>query len=174
MVLVSLTSLAGGCLSQVVPEHAPATTDDTVVLAMLRQRDFEGDGFVRINRTPFVSTLEPDRLVTMFVSWDAAAAYQAVSPDQEAGGGEAFPVGGVIVRAASDLSGKPVALTLMVKHEPGYFPEGGDFLFGVTSLDGTPASDAHGRLWGKVAECASCHEPRAQAGFLFGVAAADR
>ena len=64
---------------------------------------------------------------------------------------------------------------LLVKHEPGYFPDVGDFAFGVTTPDGTPVNADDGTpIWGKVADCAQCHETRASSGFLFGVAAAHR
>jgi hypothetical protein len=81
----------------------------------------------------------------------------------------------MIVRTSSDSDGTLQALTFMVKHQPGYFPEVGDFLFGVSSPDGTPAVDAVGGAeWGKLTDCATCHEQRSGTGFLFGVAAAHR
>ncbi|HEY2744085.1 MAG TPA: hypothetical protein VGL86_05665 [Polyangia bacterium] len=174
--LVSATLLGSGCLSLVIPEHAPApaTTDDATVEAMLANRDFMGSGFVEINHAPFPSDLETGRVVTMYVSADAAAAYQAVSPDTTSAGA-AFPVGGMIVRTSSDPNGTLEELTFMVKHEPGYFPAVGDFLFGVSAPDGTPAVDASGHTeWGALADCAQCHETRASSGFLFGVAVANR
>ncbi len=159
-----------------IPEHtpAPATTDDATVEAMLANRDFMGAGFVQINHAPFASDLETGRVVTMYVSADAAAAYQAVSPDTTTAG-PAFPVGGMIVRTSSDPNGTLEELTFMVKHEPGYFPAVGDFLFGVSAPDGTPAVDSTGATeWGALSECAQCHETRASSGFLFGVAPANR
>jgi hypothetical protein len=164
-----------GCLSTIIPDHAPATTDDATVKLMLEQRQFEGAGFVRVNRAPFASDLEDGRIVTMFVSADAAAAYKGVTPDTDVSAGPAFPVGGMVVRTSSDTSGKLLELTFMVKHEPGYFAEVGDFAFGVTDAAGTPQNADDGTpLWGKVADCATCHETRASSGFLFGVAAAHR
>jgi hypothetical protein len=174
VLLLSATLLCTGCLSLVIPDHAVATTDDATVQLMLQRRDFLGSGFVRISGAPFDSDLDPGHLVTMYVSADAAAAYEGVTPDAESTLGPAFPVGGMVVRTSSDGAGNLQALTFMVKHEPGYFPEVGDFLFGVTDPSGAPASDDSGELWGKIAECASCHETRSAAGFLFGVAAAHR
>ena len=174
-VALAIFCSATGCLSMIIPDHAPATTDDATVQLMLQRRDFLGAGFVRVNGKPFASDLEPDRIVSMYVSADAAAAYKGVTPDADRSAGPAFPVGGMVVRTSSDGAGNLAALTFMVKHEPGYFPEVGDFAFGVTSTDGTPATDDGGApLWGKVEDCATCHETRAAAGFLFGVAAAHR
>ncbi|HEX8954023.1 MAG TPA: hypothetical protein VF997_12565 [Polyangia bacterium] len=173
-ILASALLLFGGCLSTVIPDHAPATTDDATVKLMLARRDFQGAGFVRVDRQPFASDLEADRMVTMYVSADAAAAYEAVTPESDRGG-PAFPVGGMVVRTSSDSAGNLKALTFMVKHEPGYFPEVGDFAFGVTDPSGTPVNDDGGApVWGKVQDCAMCHETRAAAGFLFGVAIAHR
>ncbi len=172
---VCATLLASGCLSLVVPDHAPATTDDASVKLMLQQRDFMGPGFVKVNHAPFASDLESGRVVTMYVSADAAAAYQGVTPDTKASTGPTFPVGGMVVRTSSDMNGNLMALTFMVKHEAGYFPEVGDFAFGVTDPNGTPVNDDAGTpIWGKVEECALCHETRASSGFLFGVSTAHR
>ncbi len=168
--LLSAVSLASGCLSLVIPDHAPATTDDATVQLMLQRRDFMGTGFVKVNKAPYASDLETGRVVSMYVSADAAAAYQAVTPETDKGGPE-FPVGGMVVRTSSDAtSGTLLNLTFMVKHEPGYFPEVGDFAFGVTDPNGTPVDDDGGTpVWGKVEDCAMCHETRASSGFLFGV-----
>jgi hypothetical protein len=172
--LVAATFLLGGCLSLVIPEHAPATTDDATVEAMLMQQDFLGPGFVKINHAPFTSDLEPDRVVTMYVSAAAAAAYEAVTPDADTAGA-AFPVGGMIVRTSTDMNGTLQALSFMVKREPGYFPEVGDFLFGVADPQGTPeVADDGTTMMGKLNDCAQCHETRSTAGFLFGVATAHR
>ena len=158
-----------------IPDHAPATTDDATVEQMLANRDFLGANFTRVNHAPFDSGLESDRVVTMYVSADAAAAYQGVTPDADKSSGPAFPVGGMVVRTSTDMSGTLQALTFMVKHEAGYFPEVGDFEFGVTDPNGKPALDTDGStMMGKLAECAQCHEQRSNAGFLFGVATANR
>ena len=174
-VLLCATFPLAGCLSLVIPDHAPAPPDDATVEQMLAQRDFMGESFVRINHAPFSSDLESDRVVTMYVNAAAAAAYQGVTPDADSSTGPAFPVGGMIVRTTTDTSGTLQALTFMVKHEPGYFPEVGDFEFGVTDPNGKPALDTDGStMMGKLGECASCHEQRADSGFLFGVATTNR
>jgi hypothetical protein len=164
---------ASGCLSQIIPAHEPAVREEPALQTMLQQGGFLGAGFVKIDRAPFPSELEPGRMVEMYVSANAAAAYQSVTPDGGSGGA-GFPVGGTIVRAVSD-GGALAALSVMVKREAGYFPAVGDFFFGVSDVDGNPMSDdEHGLLWGKLGFCADCHETRASSGFLFGVARADR
>jgi hypothetical protein len=80
----------------------------------------------------------------------------------------------LIVRAVTDASGNPTRLTLMVKREPGYFPEAGDFFFAATDLAGRALTGSDGHEWGALASCGSCHHTRAQAGFLFGVAKSNR
>ncbi len=78
------------------------------------------------------------------------------------------------MRQVSDANGKLTAPTATVKREKGYFPEVGDFFFGVANVDGTPEEESGNLMWGKLQECATCHVPRADAGFLFGVEAAIR
>lgn len=167
------TLCTSGCLSQVIPEHEPAASDEPELRSMLAQHGFESSAFVQVNHAPYTSTLEPEHKVTMFVSADAANAYMALTPENDTPG-PAFPVGGIVVRVAESPDGTPLALTVMVKREAGYFPEGGDFFFGVTDMQGTPKSDEHGPLWGPLGECGQCHATRAKTGFLFGVAPSDR
>lgn len=174
LLAVSLGTLFNlGCLSQVIPEHEPAASDEPQIRTLLAQHGFQSDGFVQVNRAPYDSNLEPGHKVTMFVSADAADAYLALSPDEDKAG-PPFPVGGIVVRAASTPDGQLAALTVMVKRELGYFPESGDFFFGVTDVHGTPQNDDHGPLWGALTECGQCHATRAKAGFLFGVAPENR
>lgn len=172
--LVLFVSFSMGCLSQVIPEHQPAATEEPQLRAMLASHQFEAGPWARVNHAPFSSDLAPDQRVTMYVSPDAAAAYEAVTPDADATSGPEFPVGGVVVRAATDDNGTPVALTVMAKREPGFYPEAGDFFFGVTDLDGTPIVGGGEVQWGALHECGTCHASRAAAGFLFGVARANR
>src|SRR5205823_8270309 len=113
---------------------------------------------------PFQSTLDPTARVTMYVSSDAAAAYEAVTPDHPSTSGPEFPVGGTIVRQASDPSGAITLLTVMVKRERGYFPAVGDFFFGVSDPSGMPVTSERAMQWGKLDECATCHQGRAGAG----------
>jgi hypothetical protein len=157
-----------------LPPVTNVVDDEKQLLGALATGGYRGWGWVQMNTTPFQSQLAPSAHVTMYVSTDAAAAYEAVTPDNPATTGPEFPVGGVIVREASDASGAVTLLTAMVKREAGYFPAVGDFFFGVSDPSGNPVTEEGALMWGKLDECASCHEGRAAAGFLFGVAAADR
>jgi len=171
LVLVLVNS---GCLSQIIPEHDAATAQMPEVHAMLQTHGFTGSGYVQVNRAPYVSELQPDAWVDMFVSAAGRDAYLAVSPESNAAG-PTVPVGTVIVRTASDSAHHLDALTVMVKREAGYFPGGGDFFFGVTDTAGNAEHAPDGTpLWGKLAECGDCHRTRASSGYLFGVAASQR
>jgi hypothetical protein len=147
---------------------------DAQLQTMLAERSFESSGFVQVSRGAYASTLEPDVEVTAYVSRDAADAYAAVTPESTTSDGPSFPVGGVVVRAVSDASGKPLRLTMMVKREPGYFPESGDFFFAASDLDGMPLTGPDGHEWGAMSTCGACHHMRAGAGFLFGVSQHNR
>jgi len=162
-----VAAVSGGCLDQVIPEHQ--TMEEAALPMMLAQRGFQGSGYVQVGQSGFDSTLEPNASVTMFVSQSASAAYAGVFPDADKATGPAFPVGGVIVRYPTDATNHPTGLTVMVKREAGYFPEAGDFFFGVTDLDGNPVSGEDGVEWGALKSCGTCHHTRADAGFLVGV-----
>ncbi len=169
--VVFLVGVNAGCLSQVIPAHEPA--EEGQMLGILQTQAFHGSGFVQTDPSPFASALAPGAWVTNFVSSDAATAYGAVTPDADHEGAP-FPVGGCVVRAVADANGEVTKLTVMVKREPGYFPEAGDFFFGVTDPEGNPMSDGDTLQWGKLQSCAQCHATRSASGFLFGVAMADR
>lgn len=167
--LVLFSLCCSGCLSQVVPAHDSGGSDEPALRTLLADGSFRGAGFTRVNRAPYPSNLDLQHRVNLFVSNDAAQAYEAVSPDLDTAG-PPFPVGGIVVREAVDDTGAPALLTVMVKQAPGWFPGGGDFFFGVTDLDGTPVEGMNGPEWGPLEECAECHQTRASAGYLFGVA----
>jgi hypothetical protein len=58
----------------------------------------------------------------------------------------------------------------MAKDVAGYFPDGGDWLYGVTTDDGTPLRDERGQPeWGPMPACAACHGSGRDHGWLFGV-----
>jgi hypothetical protein len=154
---------------------APHVSDEAALSLMLRDGEYRGAGFVRMNPAPYASALASGAWVTAYVSRDAAGAYQWVEPDAKSAGGDEFPVGGVIVREVVDSHGDVVKLTVMARRETGYYPDVGDFFFGVTDVNGTPLNDAGGHpQWGKLDTCAACHIGRASAKYLFGVSMADR
>jgi hypothetical protein len=167
---LAFTFINAGCLETTIA--SPPL--DVQLESMLEERAFESSGFLQISRSAYASTLEPGNDVTVYVSRDAALAYEAVTPDAATSLGPQFPVGGILVRAVSDASGQPLRLTLMVKREPGYFPEAGDFFFAATDLAGRALSGPDGHEWGALSSCGSCHHMRAGAGFMFGVAERNR
>jgi hypothetical protein len=164
-------AFAIGCM----PPATKVVNDEQQLLGALATGEFRGWGWIQMNETPYQSTLDTSVNVTMFVSSDAAAAYTGVAPDQPTSMGPEFPVGGTVVRQVSNAKGVVTLLTVMVKRERGYFPAVGDFFFGVADPTGAPVADKSGaQQWGPLTECATCHEGRASAGFLFGVEPSDR
>jgi hypothetical protein len=156
-----------GCLSSMVPD--PPARNDAQLTALLGAGSFRGDGFRKIDRAPFASTVHTGDSIDVYVSQAAAADYELVEPDRD---GEAPPIsaGTVIVR---EILGQK--LTVMEKREAGSFSGGGDFLYAVTDFAGNPlAADDGSAQWGSLAMCASCHATREQSSWLFGVLPADR
>jgi hypothetical protein len=165
--------ICAGCT--VTAYTPPSVSEEPGIALMLRDRTYRGGGFVRMNTVPYESELAPGSVVTCFVSNDAAFAYQGVTPDLKTSNGGTFPVGGVVVREVADGHGKVTKLTVMERRAAGYFPEVGDFFFGVSDVDGNPMVDADGHAqWGRLDSCSGCHQERAAAGYLFGVRVADR
>ena len=76
-----------GCMSP----PAWVVSDEQQLLGALATGEFRGWGWIQMNTTPFKSTLDPSVNVTMFVSSDAAAAYEGVRPDEPTSTGPAFP-----------------------------------------------------------------------------------
>ena len=84
-----------------------------------------------------------------------------------AGSGEVFPVCATIVKthlvsATSDLI---TAVTVMVKMPAGYDPEHNDWWWGMYDKEGTTA-----QMSGKVQVCIDCHQPQAEADYVFSQA----
>lgn len=76
-----------------------------------------------------------------------------------------FPVGSIIVKQKFDPNhepDKPLLYTVMIKHEPGYNPDAGDWEFEVISGDG---SEVQAR--GALANCIACHTPQKANDFVF-------
>jgi hypothetical protein len=178
-VLLPGLALLCGCLETVVPPHAAggdgtgnAAQSEPTLFSTLTDVTYRGSSFLQLNQAPYVSTLDGS-FIKMYVSRDAASAYEAVSPDTVTMGSP-FPVGGIIVREAWDAAGKLKALTAMIKREPGYFADGGDFFFGVLDPAGNIVTENGESLWGPLHTCADCHRQRQSSGFLFGVPPANR
>jgi hypothetical protein len=155
-------------LSSVVPSPDPRN-EDAELRSILESGRFRGDGFRKIDRAAYTSTLAPASRIDIYVSAAAAAGYEWVEPDRD-GPAPPIPVGTVIVR---EVIGDK--LTAMEKRDPNSFPGGGDFLYAVTDLTGQPIAKSDGSAeWGSLDECGSCHASRKDSSWLFGVMPADR
>ena len=75
-----------------------------------------------------------------------------------------FPVGSVIVKEKlSDRSSQtPELLTVMLKREPGFNPESGDWEFMVLDGAGTKVIDR-----GKLENCQGCHSAKPETSYTF-------
>lgn len=124
----------------------------------------------RINRAAYRSTLGAFN-INLYVS-QGADAFRRIHPETSASH-VVLPVGTIIVREVLDAQGAPTKLTLMAKGPAGYDGRIGDWWFGVTDPHGVPLWDQGHEQIGALAECHSCHIPRATDDFLFGVPAAD-
>lgn len=130
------------------------------------------DGFELANVTPFSSQIPGGALVDVWVTQDVANDYAKVLLDG-AGSGVELPVGTVIIREVLDDAGEIAKLTLMIKNEPGYFPGGGDWWYGVADPDGMIQNDENGLpIMGALEQCNACHKSRAADGYLFGIPSA--
>lgn len=74
-----------------------------------------------------------------------------------------FPIGSMIVKEklGSADSTTPEVLTAMIKREPGYNPEGGDWEYLV--LDGAASKIVE---QGKLTRCSGCHRPYQHSDFI--------
>jgi uncharacterized membrane protein YgcG len=131
----------------------------------------DSPAFVRLNDAPYPTALGTGADINVYVSTNGYAAYASITPEVT-GSGVTVPEGTLIVREVLEPSGAIKTLTLMYKGPKGYNPDLGDFWFGVTDPAGKPVPDPAGApKIGRLAECYSCHTPRASDGWLFGVPA---
>ena len=103
----------------------------------------------------------------MFVHGDAKT-YRSIHPESTTTEPTKVAIGTVIVREVLDANGQVAKLTLMAKGPNGYDPTLGDWWFGEADPTGTPTK------MGRLTECHSCHVPRANEDFLFGVPREDQ
>lgn len=156
-----------------LPDAAPAPdarTMDAVDRLMIGEAANVG-AFARVSRAPYASSLAGVGNIMMYVSQDARA-YRQIHPETT-GSGVVIPPGTLIVRQVLDAQGQVTKVTLMAKQAAGYDSTLGDWWFGVTDPMGVPLQDANGPQVGRLTDCHSCHIPRAQDDFLFGVPAVD-
>lgn len=133
-----------------------AVDEQAIVDMALGYADFE-----RINQDAFASAHGLADTVNVWVPSAYAEAYRAIDPDDPEASAE-LPAEALIIKEHLDADAQPVGLTIMYKAE-GFDPERNDWWWANLDLDGT-VNDG-----GMVDYCISCHEPRAQADWLFGV-----
>ncbi len=122
---------------------------------------------MKVTRAPFHSAVA-DAYVDIWISADAAAAYETLSPEQSMSNVK-LPVGTEIVREVLDDTGTLTKLALISQAPEGYNPDVNDFWFGTADPDGTVQVVDGVRQAGALADCAGCHVARAQQSYLFGV-----
>jgi hypothetical protein len=177
-----------GCCSQVLVFAAAATAcnmelsspggggvsvDESAIMSALSGHR-ESPAFVRLNDAPYATALGTGASINVYVSANGYVPYASITPDKT-GSGAILPEGTLILREVLEPNGAIKTLTLMYKGPKGYNPDLGDFWFGVTDVAGKPALDTNNvAKLGRLAECYSCHTPRANDGYLFGVPASVR
>jgi hypothetical protein len=152
---------------------ADGAVDENAVLAAVESGGYDSSPALAQASTGYPSAVATGATIVEWISADALAAYQTIRPDAK-GSRASLPAGTVIVRAVEDASGAVTKLTLMVKGEPGYNPDLGDWWFGETDPAGIPLTDDAGVDLGKLTGCYGCHLARSTDDFLFGVPASAR
>lgn len=85
--------------------------------------------------------------------------------------GDPMPAGSVVVkekyvrRSQTHSPAQMTALGVMIKREPGYAPENGDWEYAYITLDNTTQFQNVTR--GRIATCIDCHANRSETDFLF-------
>jgi hypothetical protein len=129
---------------------------------MQTHEHLHGD-YTKVNQgKPYASALSPDTDIDVYIDSPNAKSFFFIDPDFE-GSKKEVDKGSIIIREVWNKQNELDKYTAMIKMEPGYYPEGGDFAYVVMSHDGTVLKG------GKLDECVVCHESRSQDGFLFGV-----
>jgi hypothetical protein len=129
--------------------------------------------FTRVTAAPYESAAAAGTMVSEWVSSFALNEYLAIAPEVT-GSGATVPPGTTIVRAVLGEDGGVDKLTVMAKGPPGFNAALGDWWFAVTDPDGLPLEEDGGAEMGKLSGCYSCHVPRSNDGYLFGVPLTDR
>jgi hypothetical protein len=174
LALLPFALVSASCMS---PEPMQTTTaiaavDDSAILSTLATFR-TSPAFQHVNRDGYETALGTGAVIDVYVSANGFAPYATIVPEA-AGTGAEVPEGTLIVREVKEASGAVKSLTLMYKGPKGYNPEVNDFWFGVTDPAGVPVQqDGKARL-GQLTDCYSCHQGRAQDGYLFGVPADNR
>jgi hypothetical protein len=167
---------AGGSDAGAAPNASTINVETTEFLRMFAAGGYtKGSGFTEVTAKPYTSAIGAGS-IRVWVTTTGADSYFTVDP-AKTGSKAWMPRGSVIVRAVLDAAGNPTKLTVMAKGSVGSNPTLGDYWFAVTNPQGVPLpADAGvgGIQAGALKECFSCHLPRAQDDYLFGVPSADR
>jgi hypothetical protein len=169
----ALPTAALACAGCVADLKAPPTVDMDTSTVLHEVADYRDHSSFDVVSKTYVSALGASILIDVYVSREAAAAYDAIAPEST-GSGVHVPVGGVIVREVLDANGVAQKLTVLAKGPPGYNPMIGDWYWAVTDLAGVPVTMDGGVREGKLIDCYGCHIPRSTDDFLFGVPRSDR
>jgi hypothetical protein len=96
----------------------------------------------------------------------------ATGNDQDPKTQQRMPVGTVIIKEKYNLIEdankriNPKAFGVMIKHEPGYDPEHGDWEYAYIEVD--EPNTITGATRGKLASCIDCHANRKDTDYVFG------
>ena len=146
-----------------------AEMDDGPSLAAIANNLYKtSPAFTKVTSAPYASSATAGAWIDVWVSTQAYAAYAAIRPDMLDSRVE-LPAGAMIVREVMNAQNQVTKLTLMIKGPSGYNPSLGDWWFGVTDPNGAPLSTDGGMETGRIEACFSCHIPRKDDGYLFGV-----
>ena len=135
---------------------------EELILETLRSGSYRQSGFDKVNQTSFHTSLNGEQLIDLYISDFSTERYQRIDPNEE-GSLADVPPSTLIIREVWNPDNTLDKYTVMMKQSPGYFPEGGDFFYGVVDTEGNFLKK------GALQDCASCHKPRETDGFLFGV-----
>lgn len=155
------------------PAPGPVVVDTAHVLSTVAFGGYKGAGFVHATRSPYPSNAATGSFIEEWVSSDGYAEYSKVDP-ATIGSRAQVPPGTIVVRAVEDASGNVTKLTLMCKGPIGYNDALGDWWFAETDPEGNPIESDAGAIMGRVEACYSCHVPRINDDYLFGVPLGDR
>lgn len=113
--------------------------------------------YTKVNRAPFPSPTHGERMVDVYVSPAAVAAYSATDA--------AIPVGTVLVKTSTEKDGSAGPIFVMEKRAAGFSPEHGDWYFAMHWAE--PPDGWRKKLGGpvywrspspRVDYCSDCHD----------------
>ena len=88
-----------------------------------------------------------------------------------AGKFQAYPVGTIFLKenykSEDGKPGSPTMLTIMIKHQAGYYPQGGDWEYIYVGVDGSILFQGNASNPGVQAMCAKCHGNMRERDFIF-------